>query len=182
MAVGTLPHRIAVLCYLYDRQGRLLLLHRRQEPNYGMYSPVGGKLDTTTGEGPHDCAVREIGEETGVKVAPGDLRMLGIVSERAYQGEGHWLIFLFEVTRPIRHEEMKWTEFAEGTLEWKQPSDVAGLDIPRTDRDVMWPLVQSHRGGGFFTVHIDWCDGQIEWEVHESVCYSVGHDRCQDGA
>jgi 8-oxo-dGTP diphosphatase len=166
---GALPHRIAVLCYLYDQQGRLLLLHRRKNPNSGMFSPIGGKLETSTGEGPHDCAVREIREETGVEIDHDDLRMMGLVSERAYQGEGHWLIFLFEVTRPIRHDEMKWTQFEEGQLEWKHPSEVSALDIPRTDRDVMWPLVQEHRGRGFFAVHIDWAQDGIAWKVHESI-------------
>jgi len=168
MANGSLPHRIAVLCYIYDEQGHILLLHRRQNPNLGMYSPIGGKLETTTGEGPHDCAVREIQEETGITVDPRELQLLGIVSERAYQGEGHWLIFLFEVTRPIRRDALKWSEFDEGLLEWKHPDEVADLPIPRTDRDVMWPLVQSHRGG-FFTVHIDWSEDDLTWTVHESV-------------
>ena len=168
MADGSLPHRIAVLCYLYDDQGHILLLHRRQNPNLGMYSPIGGKLETTTGEGPHDCAVREIREETGIIVDTGELQLLGIVSERAYQGEGHWLIFLFEVTHPIRRDAVKWSEFEEGLLEWKRLEEVPDLPIPRTDRDVMWPLVQSHRGG-FFTVHIDWSETDITWTVHESV-------------
>ena len=167
MADGSLPHRIAVLCYLYDDQGHILLLHRRQNPNLGMYSPIGGKLETTTGEGPHDCAVREIREETGIIVDTGELQLLGIVSERAYQGEGHWLIFLFEVTHPIRRDAVKWSEFEEGLLEWKRLEEVPDLPIPRTDRDVMWPLVQSHRGG-FFTVHIDWSETDITWTVHES--------------
>ena len=38
------PYKIAVLCYLYDEEGRLLLLHRRKPPNRDMYSPIGGKL------------------------------------------------------------------------------------------------------------------------------------------
>ena len=164
---ATLPHRVAVLCYLYDHQGRVLLLHRRQSPNIGMYSPVGGKLDLARGEGPHQCALREIREETGIALHHGDLRLMGIVSERAYQGEAHWLIFLFEATRALRPEALRWAEFKEGTLEWTPLEDVARLPIPRTDRDVMWPLVQSHRGG-FFTVHIDWSDEDITWTVHES--------------
>ncbi len=164
---GTLPYRVAVLCYLYDREGRVLLLHRAQAPNLGMYSPVGGKLDLARGEGPHQCALREIREETGVSLDPGDLRLVGIVSERAYQGEAHWLIFLFEALRPIPPESLAWTRFNEGTLEWAALEDVPNLPIPRTDRDVMWPLVQSHRGG-FFAVHIDWAREGITWKVHES--------------
>ena len=81
----SLPHRIAVLCYLYDGDGCVLLLHRKQNPNLGMYSPIGGKLKVTTGEGPHECALREIREETGLTLRGEDLRLTGIVSERAYR-------------------------------------------------------------------------------------------------
>ena len=165
----TLPHKIAVLCYLYDDDGRVLLLHRAQNPNKGMYSPIGGKLEITSGEGPHDCALREIKEETGLVIEHDDLRMIGIVSESAYQHETHWLIFLFEVTTPVDPAALQWADFDEGTLEWKPIDEVAQLAIPRTDREVMWPLVQSHRNG-FFVVHIDWsADDEITWTVHESV-------------
>lgn len=164
----TLPYRIAVLCYLYDEQGDVLLLQRRRAPNAGMYSPVGGKLDIASGEGPHACALREVREETGLDLGPRDLRLTGIVSERAYEGEAHWLIFLFEGTRPIRRDELRWSEFKEGRLVWKRIEEVPGLPIPRTDREVMWPQVQAHRGG-FFTVHIDWSDDAFSWTLHESL-------------
>jgi 8-oxo-dGTP diphosphatase len=165
---SSLPYKIAVLCYLYDNDGHLLLLHRDQEPNIGRYSPVGGKVDIASGEGPHQCAVREVAEETGVTLDPPDLRLTGIVSERAYQEQAHWLIFLFEMTAPLDRDRVKWTRFNEGTLEWVRLQDVAGLPLPRTDRDVMWPLVQEHRGG-FFVVHIDWSADDLRWTVHESV-------------
>ncbi len=165
--MGALPYKIAVLCYLYGEDGRLLLLHRRQNPNAGMYSPVGGKLDTASGEGPHACALREVREETGIALRPGDLRLFGIVSERGYEGEAHWLIFLFEALRPVPRDAVKWSEFKEGVLEWTPVEQVADLPIPRTDREVMWPLVQSHRGG-FFTVHIEWSREGIAWTLNES--------------
>jgi 8-oxo-dGTP diphosphatase len=149
-----LPYKIAVLCYLYDEEGRLLLLHRRKPPNRDMYSPIGGKLEIAEGEGPHDCALREIREEASVTLGPDEIRMIAIVSERAYQGEEHWLIFLFEATRPIRRDEIPHSEFDEGRLEWHRVEDVEKLPIPATDREVMWPNVRRNRGG-FFMVHID---------------------------
>jgi 8-oxo-dGTP diphosphatase len=166
--VGCLPYKIAVLCYLYDREGRVLMLHRRKMPNAGMYSPIGGKLEIAIGEGPHQCALREIHEEAGLMLAQDDVRLCGIVSERAYQGESHWLIFLFEVTRPIDHAEVAAMDFDEGVMEWVRVQDVAALDIPLTDRQVMWPNVQAHRGG-FFMVHIDCTVTPMTWRVEESV-------------
>lgn len=167
MARG-LPYKIAVLCYLYDDEGQVLLLHRDQQPNRGMYSPVGGKVDIASGEGPHQCALREVAEETGITLGHDDLRLTGIVSERAYEDEAHWLIFLFEAVVPLARDALKWTRFEEGTLEWKRAEEVPGLPIPRTDREIMWPLVQAHRGG-FFVVHIDWSATDMTWTVHESV-------------
>lgn len=163
-----LPYKIAVLCYLYDAEDRVLLLHRLKAPNAGMYSPIGGKLDVETGEGPHACAVREIEEEAGISLRDEEIRLTGIVSEQAYEGETHWLIFLFEVTRPVDHGEIVEMTFDEGQLEWVPVDQVAGHGIPETDKRIMWPLVQSHRHGGFFMVHINCTDGKLDWVVQES--------------
>lgn len=167
MADATLPYKIAVLCYLYDNDGRVLMLHRLKNPNAGMFSPIGGKLETKLGEGPHECAVREIREEAGIVLREDEVRLSGIVSERGYQGQTHWLIFLFEVTRPVGHDEIAEYTFDEGTLEWVEPERVEALDIPETDRRVMWPSVRSHRGG-FFMVHIDCGVEPFVWRVVES--------------
>jgi 8-oxo-dGTP diphosphatase len=93
--------------------------------------------------------------------------LAGIVNERAYQGEKHWLIFLFEATRPIGHDEVTAYEFDEGTLVWVPIADVASAGIPETDRTIMWPNVQAHRGG-FFMVDIDCSGGVIEHRLVES--------------
>lgn len=162
------PYRIAVLCYLYDADDRVLLLHRNKSPNRGMYSPIGGKLEIAAGESPHACAIREIGEEAGLTVRDEDVRLTGIVSETAYEGETHWLIFLFEVMRPIGPGEIRLLDIDEGILEWVPQANVAALEIPETDRRIMWPLVQQHRGG-FFMVDIDCRRGELRWAVQESV-------------
>ncbi|MHC4909279.1 MAG: NUDIX hydrolase [Planctomycetota bacterium] len=168
MTPPNLPHRIAVLCYLHDENGRLLLLHRTKDPNCGMYSPIGGKLEVTWGESPHQCAVREIAEEAGITVATEDLHLTGIVAETAYEGRTHWLIFVFEVMRPIREGEIVEMTIDEGTLEWVAPADVPAKPIPLTDREIMWPLFRDHRGG-FFVVHIDCTEGDdITWTIEQS--------------
>ena len=161
-----LPYRIAVLCYLRDENGRQLMLHRSKKPNAGMYSPIGGKLDINTGEGPHDCARREIHEESGLDISPRDLQLIGMVSETAYETAGHWLIFCFQVTRVIEPGELQFTEFDEGTLEWIEQDRIETLDIPETDRKVLWPLVQDRRSG-VFSVHIDCSVEPMTWVVHE---------------
>ncbi len=151
---ATIPYKIAVLCYLFDDQGRVLLLHRRKEPNVDLYSPIGGKLEQAEGESPTACALREIEEETGLIVPTADLHLTGIVSETAYQGQTHWLMFLYEVRRPVQLER---TTFEEGTLEWHAVESITQLPIPQTDRQVIWPLFWRYRKR-FFMAHID-CRG-----------------------
>ncbi len=150
-----LPYKIAVLCYLFDEEGRLLLLHRSQNPNKGLYSPIGGKLHMDEGESPAACALREMREEVLIDLDYADIHLTGLVSETAFNGETHWLMFLYEVTRPVRIERM---EFDEGTLAWYTFDEIERLNIPETDRRVIYPLFRKYRGR-FFHVHIDCSDG-----------------------
>jgi len=159
------PYRIAVLCYLYDQAGRLLLLHRARPPNFELFSPIGGKLEFELGESPTACALREIEEEAGLQLHPHDLSLVGIVSERSYEDSGHWMLFCFEVTRPV---EVEAGEHDEGRLEWHPVEAVDQLNIPETDRRIIWPAFLEHRGGGFFMVHIECADGRLEWRFDES--------------
>lgn len=166
---ANLPYRLAVLCYLWDAQGRLLLLHRAKAPNAGMYSPIGGKIEIARGESPHECALREAEEEAGIALAPADLRLCGMVAERAYEGRHHWLIFLFETTRAIDPAEVPVTSFDEGTLEWVPEASVATAGIPWTDREILWPAIRAHRGG-FFSVDIDCSVDPPTYRLVESWC------------
>ena len=161
-----LPYRIAVLCYLFDAEGRVLLLHRVKPPNRHLYSPIGGKLEQGVGESPAACAQREIKEEAGLDVAIQDLHLTGIVSEAGFEGQCHWLMFLYEVTRPVtlRADAM---EMDEGRLEWHDREAVDDLPIPETDREVIWPLFWRHRGA-FFSVHIDCTAKPMAWHVEQS--------------
>jgi len=144
----------------------VLLLERAKEPNLGLWSPCGGKLDIKTGESPYACACREAREELGLALEVSDLHLTGIVSEHGYQGQSHWLMFLFEVKRklpalPPPHREGRFAFFPRNS--------VSLLDIPETDREQIWPLFWRHRGG-FFCAHCR-ChvDGSFAWTLEESV-------------
>lgn len=160
-----LPYRIAVLAYLFDEQGRILLLHRAKPPNFDLYSPIGGKLEQHLGESPTGCAIREIKEEADIDVKAEDLHLTGIVSECSYEGQGHWLLFCYEVTHPVCVER---THMNEGTLEWHHLHKVMDLSIPETDRKVLWPAFLKHRGG-FFMVHIDCTGPELAWSFEQTV-------------
>lgn len=161
--VASLPYKIAVLCYLFDERGRVLLLHRKRPPNRDLYSPIGGKLEQSVGESPTACAIREVKEETGLTIETRELHLTGIVSETGHEGESHWLMYLYELTHPV------WVEpgpMDEGLLEWHGAEDLPHLTIPLTDREVIWPLFWRYRGR-FFTAHID-CHGEsLRWRVEQ---------------
>jgi 8-oxo-dGTP diphosphatase len=101
----------------------------------------------------------------GWPIQPQDLHLTGIVSEHGYEGQSHWLMFLFEVkpkldTLPPPHAEGRFAFFA--------PDKLTSLKLPQTDRDQIWPLFWRHRRG-FFAAHCH-ChpDGRYEWILEES--------------
>lgn len=167
-----LPYRLACLCDLRDAQGRVLLLRRLKEPNRGLCSPIGGKLDVAVGESPARCAQREIEEEAGLHVPMDRLRLVGLISEQAYEGRGHWLLFYYRVLGAV---EVEAREMAEGRLEWFHPEELEDLPLPETDRHVIWPLVRKAEAAArdgrpaFFTVHIDCRGGRMDWRVEQPV-------------
>jgi ADP-ribose pyrophosphatase YjhB (NUDIX family) len=55
----------------YDDSGRLLLVQRGNEPGRGLWAPPGGRVEP--GEDDATALVREMAEETGLVVQPGDL-------------------------------------------------------------------------------------------------------------
>lgn len=158
-----LPYKIAVLCYLFDDRGRVLLLHRKRPPNRDLYSPIGGKLEQARGESPTACAIRETREEAGLEIEPADLHLTGIVSEAGHEGQAHWMMYLYEVTRPVSVEA---GEMDEGLLEWHDTTDLEGLNLPQTDREVIWPLFWRYRGG-FFAAHIDCQATRMRWRLEQ---------------
>ena len=167
--MATLPYKVATLLYCFNERDEILLLERAQEPNRGFWSPCGGKLKMDIGESPYTCACREAGEEMGIKITASDLHLAGIVSEHGFQGNTHWLMFLFEVRKrltalPPPHEE--------GRFQFYRRSQIGSLNIPQTDREQIYPWFWKFRGG-FFAAHCH-ChpDGTNDWTLEESTAAS----------
>lgn len=162
----SLPYQVATLLYCFNEQDDVLLLERAQEPNRGLWSPCGGKLHTADGESPYACACREAGEEMGLALHPRDLHLAGLVSEHGYLGQSHWLMFLFEVKPRLRALP---PPDKEGRFEFFPRAALAGLAVPETDRDQLWPLFWRHRGG-FFAAHCHChAGGGYDWVVEEAL-------------
>ncbi len=159
-----MPYKISTLLYCFSERDEVLLMERAQEPNLGLWSPCGGKLQTDIGESPYACACREADEELGVALLPADLHLAGVVSEHGYQGQSHWLMFLFEVNKklqalPAPHREGRFGFFSRAELK--------DLRLPETDRESIWPWFWEYRGG-FFAAHCRCSpDGKYEWFLEE---------------
>ncbi len=175
-ALPILPYKLASLCDLRDKDGRILLLRRKKSPNLGLCSPIGGKLDMSTGESPAQCAQREIHEEAGIHVPMDRLFLGALISEQAFEGKGHWLMFYYRVLGPVWVEPQ---DIREGRLDWFKPAEVDRLPLPETDRRIIWPMIRKHEGAArndpfakpdFFALHIDLTAGegeQMRWSVEQ---------------
>jgi 8-oxo-dGTP diphosphatase len=163
--MASLPYRISTLLYCFNQRDEVLLLERAREPNRGLWSPCGGKLRQQVGESPYACACREAGEELGLRLRPTDLHLTGLVSEHGYQGQAHWLMFLFEIRLRLKRLP---APIGEGRFEFFTPARLVRVPLPQTDRERIWPLFWQHRGG-FFAAHCHCrADGRNEWTLEQS--------------
>ncbi|MBE0538573.1 MAG: NUDIX domain-containing protein, partial [Ignavibacterium sp.] len=71
--------KLATLCYVLDKKtNSTLMIHRvKKENDYheGKWNGLGGKFEQ--GESPEECAIREIEEESGLKVK--SVKMKGFI-------------------------------------------------------------------------------------------------------
>ncbi|WP_175954212.1 NUDIX hydrolase [Schaalia sp. Marseille-Q2122] len=122
------PHRNAARVVVFNAQGQILLVHGhdREDPRHHWWFTIGGGLEP--GEDPRDGAVRELYEETGIKVSADDL--IGPVLYRRAQFE-----FLAVTARQDEHYFVVHTDAAE-------LSDQGWTDLERDvlDEQRWWDL------------------------------------------
>jgi len=160
-----LPFKLSALIFLRDASGRLLMMRRNKAPNLGRWSPVGGKVETADGESPFECAVRETAEETGLRIGTEDLHLFGMITERGYEGQSHWLMFLFTCRKPLPGLP---PDIAEGSFGLFTRAEVDGLEVPDSDHTLIWPVYDRHRDG--FIAYRAEChpDGPLVMTVEET--------------
>lgn len=134
----------ATLVYLFRDDDHVLLMQRNKKPgdtHEGMYVGLGGKLHS--GESPADCALREVREESGLKVDETSLVFRGHLNCPEFDRSGRdWMVFVYTA---CRFSGRLITDCPEGRLVWVPVSRVA--DLPMWEGDYrFFPLLTS--GGG----------------------------------
>ena len=148
--------KLATLCYL-RHEGKTLMVHRIKKKNdmhAGKWNGLGGKLEP--GETPEECAVREILEESGLKVINPILK--GVLTFPAFSNDEDWYAFVF-----VAHEfEGQLIDSPEGDLKWVDNSELLDLNLWDGDR-IFLPWLERP---GFFSGKFIYENGRfIEHQV-----------------
>ena len=128
--------KLATLLYIKNTNDEYLLLKRAKEPNKGLLSPPGGKLETA--ESPFGCASREAFEVCGLTSHPSDWKLLGIVTEKNYPGIGDIMVFLMGYKKKINYLP---EDFNEGKFRFVSKDDIPNSAIPESDKLYIWKFV-----------------------------------------
>ena len=129
--------KLATLCYLMDKQNNstLMIYRNKKENDYhqGKWNGLGGKFNP--GESPEECAIREIEEESGLKVK--SVKMKGFITFPLFDG--------------------KLIDSPEGHLEWIKYNKLTEINLWEGDKIfIPWLF-----GDKFFSAKFNYEDGRF---------------------
>ena len=101
-----------------------MLLRRQKPPNEGLYNAPGGKIEAD--EDPYEACLRELHEETGLRVR--ELRLRAILTVLTRTTGAQWLLFVFVAERPTGPADTIATD--EGDLRWVPIDEIPKLPVP----------------------------------------------------
>lgn len=139
-----MARNLTTLCYI-ERDGAYLMLHRvkkEKDINKDKWIGVGGHFEE--GESPEECLLREVAEETGLKLT--DYRLRGVIT---FSTESYPVEYMFLYTA----EGFLGTMHAcdEGDLEWVPKEQVYELPIWEGDK-IFFRLLEERRD--FFSLKL----------------------------
>ena len=122
---------MTTLCYI-ERNDKYLMLHRvkkEQDANKDKWIGIGGHFKEN--ETPDECVVREVFEETGLRLAT--YRLRGIIT---FLSDEWPTEYMFLYTAKLDSEDSKLLgECPEGELEWVDRKKVYDLPIWEGDKE-----------------------------------------------
>ena len=119
-------HNCTTLCYI-EKDDSYLMLHRvkkEKDINKDKWIGVGGHFEN--GESPEECLLREVWEETGLKLTSFRLRGIVTFSTDVYPTE-----YMFLYTADGYEGDI--TECSEGKLEWVPKKKIGELNLWKGD-------------------------------------------------
>ena len=122
--------KLSTLCYV-KKDGFTLMLNRNKKKgdiHKGKWNGLGGKFER--GESPEECVIREVFEESGLKIKNPLLR--GFMTFPNFKDKEDWYVYLFEA----RQFSGELIDCAEGDLEWIENSKVK--DLPLWEGDYLF--------------------------------------------
>jgi ADP-ribose pyrophosphatase YjhB (NUDIX family) len=143
--------KLATLLYIKNKAGEYLLMERLKEPNKGLMSPPGGKLDLNEAESPSACAVREAFEECSINTKNEDWKLRGIITEKNFPNVGNIMIFLMEYKKELNELP---PECNEGAFTFVDINKISEYKIPITDKLFLWEKI-INSGNEMFDISLD---------------------------
>jgi 8-oxo-dGTP diphosphatase len=119
----------STLCYV-RKGGQTLMLHRAKKVGKiydGKWNGLGGKMER--GECPEDCVIREVREESGLKIRRPKLK--GVLTFPSFDGVDDWVVFVF-VAGDFSGKLLE--KSPEGRLSWVPSRRIPKLDLWEGDR------------------------------------------------
>ena len=144
--------KLATLCYV-RKNGETLMIHRvKKENDYhqGKWNGIGGKFDQ--GETPEECVIREVEEETGLKIK--SPRLHGLLTFPMFDGIDDWYVFVYTVDE----FEGKLIDSNEGNLAWIPNDELTNLNLWDGDKYFLPWLFENK----FFSAKFIYEDGKMK--------------------
>ena len=137
---------LSTLCYI-EKDNKYLMLHRtkkKNDINKDKWLGIGGKFEE--GESPEECIVREVMEETGLKLNSYQLRTIVTYVSTNWETEYMYVFTSNDFTGKL-------IECNEGDLQWIDKKEVTKLNTWEGDKIFMEKLQNDNI---FFTVKFEY--------------------------